>query len=64
MKIICIGRNYINHAKELSNPVPSKPVFFFKPETAILKKNEDFFYPEFTSDLHHEVELVRSEEVV
>jgi 2-keto-4-pentenoate hydratase/2-oxohepta-3-ene-1,7-dioic acid hydratase in catechol pathway len=58
MKIICLGRNYINHAKELNNPVPSKPVFFFKPETAILKKNEDFFYPEFTSDLHHEVELV------
>lgn len=58
MKIICIGRNYINHAKELNNPVPEKPVFFIKPETAILKKNQPFFYPEFTKDLQHEVELV------
>lgn len=58
MKIICIGRNYINHAKELNNPVPEKPVFFIKPETALLKKNQPFFYPEFTRDLHHEVELV------
>jgi len=58
MKIICIGRNYINHAKELNNPVPSKPVFFMKPETAVLRKNLPFFYPDFTNDLHHEVELV------
>jgi len=58
MKIICIGRNYINHAKELNNPVPDKPVFFIKPETSLLKKNQPFFYPEFTKDLHHEVELV------
>jgi acylpyruvate hydrolase len=58
MKIICIGRNYIDHAKELNNPVPAKPVFFIKPETAILRKNKPFFYPEFTKDLHHEVELV------
>lgn len=58
MKIICIGRNYINHAKELNNPVPEKPVFFIKPETALLKKNQPFFYPEFTKDLHYEVELV------
>lgn len=58
MKIICIGRNYINHAKELNNPIPVKPVFFIKPETALLKKNQPFFYPEFTQDLHHEVELV------
>lgn len=58
MKIICIGRNYINHAKELNNPVPQKPVFFIKPETALLKKNQPFFYPDFTKDLHHEVELV------
>lgn len=58
MKIICIGRNYINHAKELNNPVPEKPVFFIKPETAVLKKNQPFFYPEFTQDLHYEVELV------
>lgn len=58
MKIICIGRNYINHAKELNNPVPSKPVFFLKPDTAILRKNLPFFYPDFTKDLHHEVEIV------
>lgn len=58
MKIICIGRNYADHAKELHNPVPEKPVFFMKPETAILKKNEPFFYPEFSKDIHHEVELV------
>jgi len=58
MKIICIGRNYIDHAKELNNPVPSKPVFFMKPETALLKNNKAFFYPSFSSDIHHEVELV------
>lgn len=58
MKIICIGRNYIEHAKELNNPVPSKPVFFMKPDTAVLRKNLPFFYPEFTNDLHHEVEIV------
>jgi len=58
MKIICIGRNYIDHAKELSNPVPEVPVFFMKPETSILKKNQDFFYPEFSKDIHYEVELV------
>ena len=58
MKIICIGRNYIEHAKELNNPVPEKPVFFMKPDTALLLKNNPFFYPEFTSDLHFETELV------
>jgi len=58
MKIICIGRNYIDHAKELNNPVPAQPVFFLKPETAVLRKNLPFFYPDFTSDLHYEVELV------
>jgi len=58
MKIICIGRNYIDHAKELNNPVPSKPVFFMKPETALLKNNKAFFYPSFSNDIHHEVELV------
>jgi len=58
MKIICIGRNYIDHAKELNNPVPSEPVFFMKPETALLKNNRDFFYPGFSNDIHHEVELV------
>lgn len=58
MKIICIGRNYADHAKELNNPLPSKPVFFLKPETALIPKNMPFFIPDFTNDLHHEVELV------
>lgn len=58
MKIICIGRNYIEHAKELSNPVPKKPVFFLKPDTALLQKNNPFFYPAFSENVHYEVELV------
>lgn len=58
MKIICIGRNYIEHANELNNPVPEKPVFFMKPETALLQKNNPFFYPEFSSDVHYETELI------
>jgi 2-keto-4-pentenoate hydratase/2-oxohepta-3-ene-1,7-dioic acid hydratase in catechol pathway len=57
MKIICIGRNYAEHAKEMKSEVPTEPVFFMKPETALLK-DKDFYYPEFTKDLHHEVELV------
>lgn len=57
MKIICIGRNYAEHAKELKNEVPTEPVFFMKPDTALLKE-EDFYLPDFTSDLHHEIELV------
>jgi 2-keto-4-pentenoate hydratase/2-oxohepta-3-ene-1,7-dioic acid hydratase in catechol pathway len=58
MKIICIGRNYIEHAKELNNPVPAKPVVFMKPSTAMLVNGKPFFYPAFTQDLHHEVEVV------
>jgi acylpyruvate hydrolase len=58
MKIICIGRNYLEHAKELNNPVPEKPVFFMKPSTALLMPHHPFFYPDFTTDLHYEVELV------
>jgi len=58
MKIICIGRNYINHAKELNNPVPEKPVFFLKPETALLQKHNPFFYPDFSNNIHYETELV------
>jgi 2-keto-4-pentenoate hydratase/2-oxohepta-3-ene-1,7-dioic acid hydratase in catechol pathway len=58
MKIICIGRNYVAHAKELNNPLPSEPVFFMKPDTALIIRNRPFFYPEFSSDIHHEVELV------
>lgn len=58
MKIICIGRNYVNHAKELNNAIPTEPVFFMKPETALLNNNKPFYYPEFTTDLHHEIEIV------
>lgn len=58
MKIICIGRNYVDHAKELNNPVPKEPVFFLKPDSAIIPNNKAFFIPEFTKDVHHELELV------
>lgn len=58
MKIICIGRNYSEHAKELNNAVPTEPVFFLKPDSALLIRNRPFFYPEFTSDLHYECEIV------
>jgi 2-keto-4-pentenoate hydratase/2-oxohepta-3-ene-1,7-dioic acid hydratase in catechol pathway len=58
MKIICIGRNYIDHAKELNNPIPKEPVFFIKPDTALLPKRNPFVYPSFTKDLHYEVEIV------
>jgi len=58
MKIICIGRNYINHAKELNNPIPDKPVFFMKPDSALVVRNRPFFYPGFSQDVHHEIEVV------
>lgn len=58
MKIICIGRNYIEHAAELKNPVPERPMYFMKPDSAILRNNQPFFYPNFSTDVHHEVELV------
>ncbi len=58
MKIICVGRNYAEHAKELKNEVPSAPVLFMKPKTAILLPGKAFYYPEFTKDLHYECELV------
>lgn len=58
MKIICIGRNYVDHAKELNNPVPEEPVFFMKPDTALLRNNAPFFYPSFSKDIQHEVELI------
>ncbi len=58
MKIVCIGRNYREHAKELNNPVPTKPVFFMKPDTALLPPHNPFFYPSFSNDLHYEAELV------
>ncbi|MEO6520502.1 MAG: fumarylacetoacetate hydrolase family protein [Mucilaginibacter sp.] len=58
MKIIAIGRNYAEHAKELNNPVPSVPVIFMKPDTALLKDNKPFYHPEFSQDVHHELEIV------
>lgn len=58
MKIICVGRNYTAHAKELANEVPSEPVIFLKPDTALLKNNKPFFLPEFSNEVHHEAELV------
>jgi acylpyruvate hydrolase len=58
MKIICIGRNYVEHAAELNNEIPSEPVFFMKPDTALLPKGKNFFLPDFSNDIHHEVELV------
>lgn len=58
MKILCVGRNYSEHAKELGNAVPENPVIFSKPDTALLKNNEPFYLPDFSNDVHHEVELV------
>lgn len=58
MKIICIGRNYIDHAKELNNDLPEKPVFFLKPDSALVTRNKPFFYPDFSKNVHHELELV------
>lgn len=58
MKIICIGRNYIDHAKELGNDIPDEPVIFMKPKSALLQPHTPFYYPEFTNELHYECELV------
>lgn len=58
MKIICIGRNYADHAKEMNAALPTEPVFFLKPDTALLKDNDPFYFPDFTSDLHYECEVV------
>ena len=58
MKIIAIGRNYAEHAKELKNEVPDKPVIFLKPDTAVLREDRPFFIPDFSKDVHHEIELV------
>lgn len=58
MKIICIGRNYADHAAELNNPLPAKPVFFMKPDSALLLKNKPFYIPEFSNEVHYETELV------
>jgi acylpyruvate hydrolase len=58
MKILCIGRNYADHISELNNERPSEPVVFLKPDTAVLKDNEPFYHPDFSKDIHHEVEIV------
>ncbi|HQI71167.1 MAG TPA: fumarylacetoacetate hydrolase family protein, partial [Bacteroidales bacterium] len=58
MKIICIGRNYSKHIKELNNQPPAEPVFFLKPDTALVVRNRPFFYPDFSADIQHEVEIV------
>ena len=58
MKIFCIGRNYVEHAKELGNEVPDEPVIFMKPKSALLQSHTPFYYPEFSNELHYEAELV------
>jgi len=58
MKIFCVGRNYIDHAKELGNAVPEEPVIFMKPKSALLQPYAPFYYPEFSNELHYELELV------
>ena len=58
MKILCIGRNYAEHIAELQNETPAEPVIFAKPDTALLQRNQPFFMPDFSQDIHHEIELV------
>ena len=58
MKFICIGRNYLDHVREFNSPIPQEPVFFFKPETALLLKRQPFFLPDFSQNVHYEVELL------
>src|ERR1041384_4570512 len=58
MRIFAIGRNYVEHIKELNNERPDEPVIFTKPDTAILKNGSPFYYPDFSKDIHHEIELV------
>lgn len=58
MKIICVGRNYVDHIKELSNDRPTDPVIFIKPDTALIDSAQSFYYPAFSSDVHYELELV------
>jgi 2-keto-4-pentenoate hydratase/2-oxohepta-3-ene-1,7-dioic acid hydratase in catechol pathway len=58
MKIFCVGRNYVDHAKELGNDVPDEPVIFMKPKSALLQSHTPFYYPEFCNELHYEAELV------
>ncbi|KAA2216435.1 fumarylacetoacetate hydrolase family protein [Maribacter flavus] len=58
MKIICIGRNYTEHIEELKNEKPTEPVIFIKPDSAVLPKEQDFYIPEFSNDVHYEVEVL------
>jgi 2-keto-4-pentenoate hydratase/2-oxohepta-3-ene-1,7-dioic acid hydratase in catechol pathway len=58
MKIICIGRNYADHARELNNPLPAVPVFFMKPESSVIINNNPFFYPDFSQEIHYETEII------
>ena len=58
MKIFCVGRNYVKHVKELGNEVPSEPIIFIKPSTALLLNNKPFYIPEFSNDVHYELEVV------
>lgn len=58
MKIICIGRNYVAHANELNNEIPDEPVFFMKPDSSLLRNNDPFYIPDWTKEVHHEIELV------
>jgi 2-keto-4-pentenoate hydratase/2-oxohepta-3-ene-1,7-dioic acid hydratase in catechol pathway len=58
MKLICIGRNYVDHIEELNNERPAEPVVFIKPDSSVLPKEQDFYIPSFTSDVHHEVEVL------
>jgi len=58
MKIICVGRNYVEHIDELKNEKPAEPVIFMKPDSALLRKNQPFYIPSFSNNLHHEIELV------
>lgn len=58
MKIICVGRNYVAHAKELNNDIPAEPVLFMKPDSALLRNNDPFFIPTWSNDVHHEIELI------
>lgn len=58
MKIICIGRNFVKHIQELNNEIPGEPVFFLKPDTALLPKSQPFYLPSFSREIHHEIEIV------
>lgn len=58
MKIICIGRNYVAHIQELKNEMPEEPIFFMKPDSSLLRNNDPFYIPDWTKEVHHEIELV------